>query len=143
MASYLKDSDVDRILNEVNNLSDIEDKEDFIKGKMKALKDSAEMLDNKSKDVGVTNAELFKQFRDLNIHSAELLEKTYYNTDKPDKNTENDVTRLNGIRENFGTTAIFTSMVIAIAGLITGLIIKYRDTIHTATSAAYAKVVKC
>ena len=43
MAGYLK----------VNNLSDIED---FIKGKIKALKDSAEMFDSKSEDVGVTNA---------------------------------------------------------------------------------------
>ena len=60
---------------------------------------------------------------------------------KPKEDIENDVTRLNRfkiwIRENFGTLAIFSSLIIAIAGLITGLIIKSRDTIRTAARAAY------
>ena len=69
------------------------------------------------------------------------MEVTYFDTNKAKEDIENDVTRFNKIkhwiRENFGTTAIFSSMVIAIAGLITGLTIKSRDTIRTAASAAY------
>ena len=53
------------------------------------------------------------------------------------QNIENEVTRFNKIknwiRENFGTTAIFSLMVIA----ITGLIIKSRDTIRAALHTAY------
>ena len=54
---------------------------------------------------------------------------------------DNDVTRYNRfkryIRENFGTLAVFSSLVIAIAGLITGLILKSRNAIRTVAGAAY------
>ena len=71
------------------------------------------------------------------------MEVSYFDTNKPKEDIKNDVTRLNRfkiwIRENFGTVAIFSSLIIAIAGLITGLIIKSRNTIRAAASAAYKR----
>ena len=113
--------------------------------KIQGLTTDANEWDRRSKDERRNgrndNAVLFEQIRDLEIKSANLRELTYFDTNKAKENIENDVTRFNKIknwiRENFGTTAIFSSMVITIAGLITGLIIKSRHTIRIAASAAY------
>ena len=82
----------------------------------------------KDEMVGIVNAVLSEQVRDLEIKSANFMEVSYFGTNKPKEDIENDVMRLNRfkiwIRENFGTVAIFSSLIIAIAGLITGLIIK-------------------
>ena len=89
------------------------------------------------------NAVLYEQLRALESNTANFMEVSYFDTTKPKESIENDVTRYNRfklwVRENFGTVAIFSSLVIAIAGLITGLIIKSRDTIRTAASAAYKR----
>ena len=146
MAGAIKESiDVNGFLERVKNSPDIEGKDSMVLDKIQSLTTDATEWDKRSKDERRNgrndNAVLFEQIRDLEIKSADLMEVTYFDTNKPKESIENDVTRFNKIkywiRENFGTTAIFSSLVIAIAGLITGLIIKSRDTIRTAASATY------
>ena len=145
MAGAIKESiNVNALLERVRDSPDIHDKDLMIMDKIQALTADATERDKRSKDERRNgrndNAILFEQIRDLEIESANFLEVSYFNTDKPNENTENDITRYNRfktyIQENFGTVAIFSSSVIAIAGLITGLI-KSRDTIRTVASAAY------
>ena len=146
MAGAIKESiNVNTLLERVKSSPDIEDKDLMVLDKIQALTTDTIEWDKRSKDERRNgrndNAVLFEQIRDLEIKSANLMEVSYFDTNKPNKNIENDITRYNRfkiwIRENFGTVAIFSSLVIAIAGLVIGLIIKSRDTIRTAASAEY------
>ena len=146
MAGAIKESiDINAFLERVKGSPDIEDKDSMVADKIHALTTDAVEWDERSKSERRNgrndNTVPFEQIRDLEIKCADLLDVEYFNTDKPKENAENDVTRYNRfkayIQEKFGTVAIFSSLVIAIAGLITGLIIKSRDTIRTVASAAY------
>ena len=141
MAEAINESiDVNGFLERVKNSLDIEDKDSMVSDKIQSLTSNAFEWDERSKSEKRNgrndNAVLFERIQYLEIKSANLKEVTYFDTNKSKENIENDVTRFNKIknwiRENFGTIAIFSSMVIATAGLITGLIIKSRDTIRAA-----------
>ena len=145
MAGAIKEStDINAFLERVKNSFDIEDKDLMVEDKIQALTVDAIEWDKRSKEERQNgrndNAKLFELIRDLEVESAHFLDVSYFNKDKPKESVDNDVTRYNRfkhyIRENFGTLAVFSSLVIAIAGLITGLILKSRDTICTAASAA-------
>ena len=141
MAGAIKGAiDVNGFLERVKNSPDIEDKDSMVLDKIQSLTTDTIEWDERRNGRN-DNAVLFEQIRDLEIKSVDLMEATYFDTNKSKEDIENDVTRFNKIknwiRKNFGTTAIFSSLVIAIAWLITGLIIKSRDTIRTAASAAY------
>ena len=146
MAGAIKESNaVNQLLERIKRSPNIEDKDLMVQDKIEAFTTDAFEWDKTSKEERRNgrkdNAVLFEQIRDLENKSANLIEVSYFSTDKPKENIENDVTRYDRfkvwVRENFGTVAIFSSFVIAIAGLIAGLIIKSRDTIRTAASAAY------
>ena len=146
MAGAIKESiDVNGFLERDKNSPDIEDKDSMGFDKIQGLTTDVIEWDKRSKDERRNgrndNAVLFEQIRDLEIKSANFMEVSYFDTNKPKEDIKNDVTRLNRfknwIRENFGTVAIFSSLIIAIAGLITGLTIKSRNTICTAAGAAY------
>ena len=117
----------------------------MVEDKINALKTDAMEWDTRSKIEKERGDErkalLYRQVRDLELESARYLGLSYFDTDKPDESIENDVTRYNRfrnyIRENFGEFAIFSSLIIAIAGLIIGLIMKSRDTIRKTATAAY------
>ena len=143
MAGAIKESiNINAFLERVRDSPDIEDKDAMVADKIHALTTDAVEWDERSKSERRNdNAILFEQIRDLEIKSADLLDLEYFNMDKPNENVDNDITGYNRfktyIQENFGSVAIFSSLVIAIVGLITGLIIKSKDTIRTVASAAY------
>ena len=71
-------------------------------GKIQGLTIDAIEWDKKSEDERQNgrndNAVLFEQIRDLQIKSADLMEVTYFDTNKPKEDIENDVTRFNKIK---------------------------------------------
>ena len=147
MAGAIKEStNIEAFLERVRDTPDIGDKDSMVEDKIQALKDDANEWNRRSMEERENgrnrNAVLFERIRDLELESARFLRLSYFNTDKPDENVDNDVTRYNRfkryVRDNFGTLAVFSSLVIAIAGLITGIIIKSRNTIRTIAGAAYS-----
>ena len=137
--------DLNGFLNRVKNTPDIEDKDTMVEDKINALKTDAMEWDRRSKAENEKGDErkalLYRRIRDIELESARYIGLSYFNTDLPDKDINNDVTRYYRfkcyITENFGEFAIFSSLIIAIAGLVIGLILKSRSVIRKSAIAAY------
>ena len=90
MAGAIKESiNVNAFLERVKNSPDIEDKDLMITHKMQALTADAIEWDKRSKDERRNgrneNAVLFDQIRNLEIKSADLMEVSYFNTERYNK----------------------------------------------------------
>ena len=101
MAGAIKESiDVNVFLERVKNSPDIEDNDSMVSDKIQSLTTSVVKRSKNEKRNGRNdNAVLFEQIRDHEIKSVDLMEVTYFDTNKPKEDIENDVTRFNKIKK--------------------------------------------